>query len=578
MKVPCFFYLLVLSVCINLNAQLIQIPKGGTNFQITTQLIQQERSFDKDTLALKKHLQPLIKSETYLPIYNGLLANGYVNVYDNIFPKSTKLYLKAIEQADATNNKSLRIWTRLNYVKRLYQYRYYQEMQPVLLELMKDIRQTKETQIINPLDTYQTIGWIMQTLSDYQEADYYLTLALKYCEPNSANYAAILDNYGINLYKMGRYKEAIKHFDNAGEIALKVNDSLRYAKTIGNKAIVLEKQNNYAEAITLLKQDVALSKCLKAEKNIMFATTALASVYLKNNNVTEAEAILKEAEAIAASKPYFRKSELEVIELKLELLKLKPDAEQELITARRLMVLKDSLSQRDGDEQVQLLKWQVEKDKYQQKIEQTNTLYQNEIIKKNIFGLLIGISVLGTIGLYFFQKKKHKKRQEDYEQKVIELEIQKLKMEEKLKTSNKSFSSQVEYLKNKNLQINQLIEEIKNVETSASSYLEKRSGKLHALLESHLMTEDNWSKFKREFEKEFPDFCQYLIVHFPELTDSNKRIVFLQKLGFNNVEISQFLGITTDAVKKAKQRMKKKLGDNHQQLFAFIPNESKKSV
>lgn len=569
MKVPCFFYLLVLSVCINLNAQLIQIPKGGTNFQITTQLIQQERSFDKDTLALKKYLEPLIKSETYLPIYNGLLANGYVNVYDNIFPKSTKLYLKAIEQADATNNKSLQIWTRLNYVKRLYQFRYYQEMQPVLLELMKDIRQTKETQIINPLDTYQTIGWIMQTLSDYQEADYYLTLALKYCEPNSANYAAILDNYGINLYKTGRYKEAIKHFDNAGEIALKVNDSLRYAKTIGNKAIVLEKQNNYAEAITLLKQDIALSKRLKAEKNTMFATTALASVYLKNNNVTEAEAILKEAEAIAASKPYFRKSELEVIELKLELLKLKPNAEQELITARRLMVLKDSLSQRDGDEQVQLLKWQVEKDKYQQKIEQTNTLYQNEIIKKNIFGLLIGISVLGTIGLYFFQKKKHKKRQEDYEQKVIELEIQKLKMEEKLKTSNKSFSSQVEYLKNKNLQINRLIEEIKNVETSASSYLEKRSGKLHALLESHLMTEENWIKFKREFEKEFPEFCQYLIVHFPELTDSNKRIVFLQKLGFNNVEISQFLGITTDAVKKAKQRMKKKIGDNNNLSFLF---------
>lgn len=569
MKVPCFFYLLVLSVCINLNAQLIQIPKGGTNFQITTQLIQQERSFDKDTLALKKYLEPLIKSETYLPIYNGLLANGYVNVYDNIFPKSTKLYLKAIEQADATNNKSLQIWTRLNYVKRLYQFRYYQEMQPVLLELMKDIRQTKETQIINPLDTYQTIGWIMQTLSDYQEADYYLTLALKYCEPNSANYAAILDNYGINLYKTGRYKEAIKHFDNAGEIALKVNDSLRYAKTIGNKAIVLEKQNNYVEAITLLKQDIALSKRLKAEKNTMFATTALASVYLKNNNVTEAEAILKEAEAIAASKPYFRKSELEVIELKLELLKLKPDAEQELITARRLMVLKDSLSQRDGDEQVQLLKWQVEKDKYQQKIEQTNTLYQNEIIKKNIFGLLIGFSLLGTIGLYFFQKKKHKKRQEDYEQKVIELEIQKLKMEEKLKTSNKSFSSQVEYLKNKNLQINRLIEEIKNVETSASSYLEKRSGKLHALLESHLMTEENWIKFKREFEKEFPEFCQYLIVHFPELTDSNKRIVFLQKLGFNNVEISQFLGITTDAVKKAKQRMKKKIGDNNNLSFLF---------
>lgn len=382
MKVFRFFYLLLFGFFSIIYAQHIEIPKKGTHFQILTQLIQQERNFDKDTISLQKHLLPLIKTEAYLPIYNGLLANGYANAYDNISSKSTILYLKSIEQATSTNNKSLQIWTRLNYVKRLYQYRYYQKMQPVLLELMKNISQTKESQIINPLDTYQTIGWIMQTLSDYPEADYYLKLALKHCEPNSANYAAILDNYGINLYKTGRYQEALKQFDNAGKIALKVNDSLRYAKTIGNKAIVFKKQGKYLEAIELLKEDITLSKQLKEAKNTMFATTALARVYLKNNNLEEAETILKEAQEIAASKSYFRKSELEVIKLKLELLKQKPNAAEELITTRRMILLQDSLQKRDGDEQIQLLKWQIQKDKYQQKIAQTNTLYQNEIIKK----------------------------------------------------------------------------------------------------------------------------------------------------------------------------------------------------
>ncbi len=212
MNVSHFFHLLLVCIFTNLKAQTIKIPNNGTNFQITTQLIQQERNFDKDTIALQKYLQPLIKSESHLPIYNALLANGYASAYDNISKKSKALYQKSIEQANQANNNYLIIWTRLNYVKRLYHYGYYQEMQPVLLELMKVIRQTKESEIINPLETYKTIGWIMQTLSDYPEADYYLKRALKYCKPESVNYAAILDNYGINLYKTRRYQEALKQY------------------------------------------------------------------------------------------------------------------------------------------------------------------------------------------------------------------------------------------------------------------------------------------------------------------------------------------------------------------------------
>ena len=238
-----------------------------------------------------------------------------------------------------------------------------------------------------------------------------------------------------------------------------------------------------------------------------------------------------------------------------------------------MMVLLDSLKGTDGDEQILQVKWQVQKAKYQQKITQANKRYQKEIMVKNIFAVLIGISILMAIVLYFIQKKKHKKRQEVYEQKVTELEEQKQKIEENFESSNESLSNQIEYLKNKNIQIKLLKQEIETVETSNSSYLEKRSGKLHALLESHLMTEDNWIRFKREFEKEFPEFCQYLFTNFPELTDSNKRIIFLQKLGFSNIEISQFLGITTDAVKKAKQRLKKKFGNN-QDLSFLLPQNS----
>jgi len=74
------------------------------------------------------------------------------------------------------------------------------------------------------------------------------------------------------------------------------------------------------------------------------------------------------------------------------------------------------------------------------------------------------------------------------------------------------------------------------------------------------MTESNWNIFRREFQKEHPEFYSLIEQDFPEITNSNKRILLLQKLNFNNNEIAELLGITIGAVKKSKQRFKKKMG------------------
>ena len=84
------------------------------------------------------------------------------------------------------------------------------------------------------------------------------------------------------------------------------------------------------------------------------------------------------------------------------------------------------------------------------------------------------------------------------------------------------------------------------------------------------MTDENWENFKREFIKVYPKFYQKIQSEYPDLTDSNYRIILLKKLDFNNVEISELLGITIDAVKKSNQRMKKKLGDRYDELSEII--------
>ncbi|MNL46241.1 hypothetical protein D3C87_1689360 [compost metagenome] len=140
--------------------------------------------------------------------------------------------------------------------------------------------------------------------------------------------------------------------------------------------------------------------------------------------------------------------------------------------------------------------------------------------------------------------------------------MEKYLSDQKLMEANNNLSSFTIYLKEKNEYIANLKDEIETVKQTSFSVIENERGQLQALLESHLMTEDKWSLFKEAFVKEYPLFYNDILRKFPELTESNLRFIFLGKLGLKNNEISNLLGVTEDAVKKAKQRLKKKIGED----------------
>ena len=125
-------------------------------------------------------------------------------------------------------------------------------------------------------------------------------------------------------------------------------------------------------------------------------------------------------------------------------------------------------------------------------------------------------------------------------------------------------------MRQKNVLIQKLHLEIQSLDETQSLPKANDRGKLNDLLKSHLMTEENWINFRLEFEREHANFYKILIKDFPEITDSNLRIILLQKLNFTNAETAGLLGITVEAVKKSKQRLKKKLAEKHNLLFEMI--------
>ncbi len=79
------------------------------------------------------------------------------------------------------------------------------------------------------------------------------------------------------------------------------------------------------------------------------------------------------------------------------------------------------------------------------------------------------------------------------------------------------------------------------------------------LLENSLSSEMEWAEFKLKFKELNPNFLNQLLAKHPNLTKSEIRLLTLIKIGYSQKEIASILNIAPDSVKKAKNRVRKKM-------------------
>ncbi|HEY0769021.1 MAG TPA: hypothetical protein VGD31_01715, partial [Sphingobacteriaceae bacterium] len=85
-------------------------------------------------------------------------------------------------------------------------------------------------------------------------------------------------------------------------------------------------------------------------------------------------------------------------------------------------------------------------------------------------------------------------------------------------------------------------------------------------------TEENWIEFRKLFDKVHAGYIYRIKSKYVNLTETDIRLITLMKLQLNYREMANMLGVTTEAVRKARQRLRKKLGlkqeDNMEKLLS----------
>jgi len=544
------------------------ISAQSTHFRPqTTEALIEENNKTTDTLYLRQHKQAIISSgyhtipsEITEAVYNILLANAYARTYDSINSHSDRLLSEAVDRLEDHGENGLIIWANIQYGLYYYTYRQLGKARPYFVRAMHLIEKTPFEQIPVAADNFKKIAYFIITLGEHNRGIEYLKSAQKFAKPDSREMGDILNSIGRCYYELGKHSVAEEYFNQALSVSQKSGDYVRQAKVWGDIGLLFQHQHNFQKAEEAFLKDISLSSGYDNPQNTMFAYTLLARLYLLKDMPGKAGETLEKAYAIAQSKPYYKTNEYQIVKLQVEVAQKFNNDQQELAARRQLDILEKEISQLDGDRVVQQVSLEAQKEIINLSLDAEHHKRKQDIYVRNtiiMFGIVVILLLLIFVISY---RRRNRLRLASYENKVIKLQLEKVTSENKLNATRKTLANYREYLSERNSQIDTLKQELKMIGNSTFPVPEDNKRKLQELLQSHLMSESNWQAFKEAFAHEEPEYYQYILEHFTDLTDSNLRILFLQKLGFNNPKTAQILGITLDAVKKNKQRMRKKYG------------------
>lgn len=332
-------------------------------------------------------------------------------------------------------------------------------------------------------------------------AFHYANLSLQQCATlNDREGVAFAHNInGYIHYIRKEYDQALEHFQKALGIRSELGLSILVSNTLYNIARVYEGKGDLQKASTTLSQSLSIDSD-KQRPALVSGYNMLASIYLKQGRLSDAEKYLKEAQAQAK----LTNARLDLrnnYKMYAELAKAQRQPEKANRYYELYIQLNDSLFNTQNAERIAQLNALYELDKKEKEIQLLNTQnelsrnqlviqrsqlrWQNAVLVGSVIGalLLMGIAFV----LYRYYKEKSDSANEllalnkELQEKKEETEVQAEELKEtndQLVKLNKSLSEQQEEIQAQSEELMEANQTISSINKNLEVAVEERTGQL----------------------------------------------------------------------------------------------------
>jgi DNA-directed RNA polymerase specialized sigma24 family protein len=396
-----------------------------------------------------------------------------------------------------------------------YGFKDYENAKQVLLELNNEERQHAYPE---PEIYYNLLGLCYRNLAEYDSAVYYLKAGhRKAVEKKNYIYQAIISgNIGISYYY----------------------------------------QKRFAEAIPLLQKDIQY--CLENNRATDNATKSLAilgDVYLQQGEVEKALDALTKANDLVRRERYWSRYELLefVYPITAKIYARKGNSSLAYAFMDSAMKVRDSLTRQKNSLILSGAQNLVSAQKHISEVQKFNDQKRIQVLIRN--SLFISVMLLGSLALLFINRQKiiNRRKQE-------RLESEKQLVAAELANAGDQLNMFTKSIQEKNSLIEEFTAQLESMQPASVGVMENYEPEtLLKLRESTILTDEEWESFRKLFEKVHTGYFDRLKIKIPGLSPAETRFIALTKLQFSNKEMAGILGISTDAVRMNKHRLRKKL-------------------
>lgn len=538
--------------------------QSKSNKAVLEKALQINTHFGKDTLAIHKNLDPLLefakseKREDLKFAYYLLMADAFSVAYDDVNSPSDHYFQLALNSLAVKKNQHLEMLTNIRWGYYYFTYRKVKEAFPYFLRA-NEFRDNvlSATMPLVPLH-YSYMANFYSYIGDHKKAIVYLKLGVPYTDELSRKRIDMFNAIGVYSRRDAQLAEAEVYFKHAMKVALEAKDSVWVGIISGNLADFERSRGNINESLALVQRNIKYSEQFNEYLDAMRAYIALAEIYVEKKEWSNAKEALFRSQGYVEDKPYFLQYKRDIAKIFADIANGEGNKAKELIHLHEYLAFSDSLAKQTNFDMMQKIYWQWESERYDQAIKTAELKKVQSQQKYQLFGILLLLSFVIIILLVNRSRNKEKIKSAILEKEQLKLAFEKNVLDQELIVLRDSLEEFTNTIKQNDSTIQQLRMEVSQGIDLDRRHQEKINESLSDMLETHIMTDERWLKFKEVFERVYPGYLAEQKSFFPKLSENDLRLLALMKLDLNNRSMGDLLGVSIEAVKKAKQRLKKK--------------------
>ena len=396
---------------------------------------------------------------------------------------------------------------------------------------------------------WYSLGFILFHSREYRESIKANRKALEPAEVDalSPSYRMnALNTIGLAFEKLGIPDSAFLAFDEAMAIAKQMENQYWQGLIAGNKGDVYFQLGRFDTAAVLLQYDYDQSMAVGEHHNAANSLQWLARIDLEKGLPQEALKKLRKSMALAANaySPEYLVNTLYAFTQAFTQLNTADSVNHYM---KRYLILHDSLERVAFESQADIVNMRLENNEAVNRIKALTREKKNITLIRNLS--IVIIVLVSAFGYLYFNRAKLKlqlARQQALEEKRI-AEADKANALEQLEAFTRN-------IREKTSLVEMLQEQLMTRERD-----EEQQQRLDQLTQHSILTDQDWEKFKRLFEKVHPGFFQSLKHQFEDITLAEQRMAAFCKLQVAPKEIANLLGISLNSVNKTRQRLRHRL-------------------